>query len=72
MNAIIYWKSGGYEGVYDVDEVHRPTKHDPDLRLFRQFKGERFEVGRFEGEQMKGWQLFLTARDVERDQPRSA
>jgi hypothetical protein len=72
MNVIVYWKSGGYEGVYDVDDVQPPTRNDPDLHLFRQFKGTKFEVGRFEGEQMKGWQIFLTARDVERNQPRSA
>lgn len=64
MNVIIYWKSGGYADVYDVDRVSKPSAQDPDLRLFRKHKGQDFEVGHFEGDQMQGWQIFLTSKDV--------
>lgn len=67
MNVIIYWKSGGYADVYNVDEVQRPSQNEPDLRLFQQHKGEKFEVARFEGADMSGWQIFLTAEDAKRD-----
>jgi hypothetical protein len=66
MNVIIYLKSGDYADVYDVDKVEQPTKNDPDLHMFRRFQGQQFEVARFNGEEMKGWQIFLTARDAER------
>lgn len=65
MNVIIYWKSGDYADVYNVDKVHRPSEREPDLRLFKKHKGEEVEIARFEGEEIRGWQVFLTADDVQ-------
>lgn len=67
MNVIIYWKSGDYADVYNVDEVRKPTKNDSDLRLFKKFKGEDVEIARFHGDEFRGWQVFLTADDVKTD-----
>lgn len=65
MNVIIYWKSGDYADVYNVDEVKGPTKTEPDLRLFKRFKGEDVEIARFHGDEFRGWQVFLTADDAQ-------
>jgi hypothetical protein len=64
MNVIIYWKSGDYADVYDVDKVQKPSSQEPDLRLFRKHKGQDFEVARFEGGEVRGFQIFLTAKDA--------
>ena len=63
MNVIIYWKSGDYADVYDVDKVVKPSDQDSDLRLFRKHKGQDFQVGHFEGSDIRGWQIFLTSKD---------
>lgn len=67
MNVIIYWKSGDYADVYNVDKVQRPNTSNPDLRLFRDRGGEEFEVARFEGHEIRGWQIFLTIDDAEKN-----
>lgn len=66
MNVIVYWKTGDYSDVYDVDEVSRPTSGESTLRLYRKFDGRNFEVARFERDEMRGWQIFLTSRDCEK------
>jgi hypothetical protein len=63
MNVIIYWDTGDYADVYNVDEVRRPSKDNPDLRLFRKIDKVEFEVARFKGEEIRGWQIFLTVDD---------
>lgn len=64
MNVIIYWKSGDYADVYNVDKVYKPTDREPTLRMSKQFKGEEFELARFDREEIRGWQIFLTAEDA--------
>lgn len=64
MNVIIYWKSGDYADVYNVDKVYKPTDREPALRMAKQFKGAEFEVARFQSEDIRGWQIFLTAEDA--------
>lgn len=67
MNVIIYWKNtDGYAGVYDVDQVRRPTERNPDLRLFKRIDDDNVEVARFEGAEIRGWQVFLTWDDARR------
>ena len=64
MNVIIYWKTGDYADVYNVDKVQRPSEGDSDLRLFRSVGNKDVEVARFEGTEMRGWQIFLTIDDA--------
>lgn len=64
MNVIVYWKTGGYADVYNVDKVVTPSKTEQDLRLYRKHKGQDFEVARFDGQEFSGWQIFLTVDDV--------
>ncbi len=65
MNVIVYWKTGNYSDVYDVDDVETPPEEgEGSLRLFREVKrGQRFEVARFDASEMRGWQIFLTLSD---------
>ena len=67
MNVIIYWETGGYADVYNVDEVKVPTANQPYLRTFKKFKGQEFETARFKDSEISGWQIFLTAEDVKDD-----
>lgn len=64
MNVIIYWKSGDYADVYNVDKVYKPSDREPSLRMAKQFKGTEVEVARFLAEDVRGWQIFLTAEDA--------
>jgi hypothetical protein len=68
MNVIIYWQTGDYADVYNVDDVDQPSDNEEDLRLYRNFRGEKFEVARFKGTEMRGWQIFLTLDDSRRDE----
>lgn len=67
MNVIIYRNAGGYADVYNVNEVQAPTANEPSLRLFKKFRGEKFETARFKNSEINGWQIFLTAEDVKGD-----
>lgn len=67
MNVIIYWKSGDYADVYGVDEVRTPNRSETDLRLIKRLGEREVEVARFRGEEVRGWQIFLTADDAVRE-----
>lgn len=64
MNVIIYWKSGDYADVYNVDKVYKPNGSEAALRLIKQHQGSEFEIARFKDSEIRGWQIFLTADDV--------
>lgn len=66
MNVIIYWKSGDYADVYNVDKVLAPdpTKETSSLRMIKRHQGEDVEIARFKDAEIRGWQIFLTADDV--------
>lgn len=64
VNVIIYWNSGDYADVYNVDKVTQPSAQDHSLRLFKTFQNEDFEIARFKEHDIRGWQIFLTAEDT--------
>lgn len=82
MNVIIYWKTGDYADVYNVDEVRTPTPEEPFLRTIKKLrsggsevpedaegggaKGGEFETARFAADEIRGHQIFLTLDDVRR------
>jgi hypothetical protein len=78
VNVIIYWKTGDYADVYNVDEVRTPTPEEPYLRTIKKLRRDgaasdgadagsgEFETARFSADEIRGHQIFLTLDDVRR------